>query len=142
MSKSIHYGVTKKPQYAFGAYSDSSSRFRCFMPLITCRSSTSANLDFKRHDKNQTAAITPTMFRAQTQNGISIIQPQIGGKISISTSPDGIPIHPNLAPSSTISSSRPGVSGFGRLTSPDNRVTIQEPQLPLVQLVGMSTLAA
>jgi hypothetical protein len=126
----------------FGLYSDSSMRFLYFIPLITWRSSTSANLDFKRQDKNRTAAITPTIFRIQTHGGISIFTPHSGGKISISTSPEGIPIHPSLAPSETISSSRPGVNGSGRLTFPDKRVTMQEPQLPLVQLVGISTLAA
>ena len=82
------------------------------------------------------------MFSAHTQIGIDMLIPQIGGKMSMSTSPVGIPIHPNLAPSSTISSSSPGVNGSGKLTFPESKVTMHEPQLPLVQLVGMSTLAA
>ena len=53
-------------------YSDSSRRFLCFIPLTTCLSSTSANLDFKFQDRNQTAAIIPTMFTIQTQIGIDI----------------------------------------------------------------------
>ncbi len=124
------------------SYSDSSNLFRLRIPLMTWRSSTSANLDFNRHERNQTIATTPTMLRTHTQIGMSISTPQIGGKTSISTSPVGIPIQPSLAPSATISSSRPGVKGSGRLTCPDNNVTIQEPQFQLVQLVGISTLAA
>ena len=85
---------------------------------------------------------TPMMLMTQTQIGMSIVSHQIGGKISMSTSPVGIPMQPSLAPSSTISSSSPGVSGSGRLTFPDSSVTMQEPQLPLVQFVGMSTFAA
>ena len=142
MRRACSRSLLTLPSVVDGCYSDSSMRFLWRIPLITWRSSTSASLDFSLQERNQTIAPTPTMLRIHTQIGISILSSQIGGKISMSTSPVGTPMHPSLAPSSTISSSSPGVSGSGRLTSPESRVTMQEPQLPLVQFVGMSTLAA
>ena len=62
--------------------------------------------------------------------------PQSGGRISMSTSPRGLPIQPNRAPSSTKKSSRPGGRILGIGTSPRIRLTMHVPQVPEVQLVG------
>ena len=144
-SYSAHFSIESLVSFnniEHSAYSDSSRRFLWRIPLITWRSSTSASLDFNLHERNQTIVTTPMMLMTQTQIGMSIVSSQIGGRISMSTSPVGIPMQPSLAPSATISSSSPGGSGSGRLTFPDSSVTMQEPQLPLVQFVGMSTFAA
>ena len=59
----------------------------------------------------------------------------------MSTSPDGQPMHPSRACSSTMSSSSPGGSSSGSGTSPLSRVIIQVPHVPDVQFVGITTPA-
>ena len=90
---------------------------------------------------NNAIALMNRRIHSTPPHSSNIDSPQSGGRTSMSTSPEGHPIQPSRACSSTISSSRPGGSSSGSGTSPFSNVIMQVPHVPDVQFVGITTPA-
>ena len=136
--------ITDRVENFFRYYSP---RTYFFLRECCCRFSTSANFFLIFQIRNRAAIVSATMLTTSKSHSIAphssnILSPHNGGRMSISTSPLGHPIQPSLAPSSTTSSSKPGGNDSGNGTSPERSVTMQVPQVPEVQFVGIDTPAS